>query len=70
MAPDFLRQVCYNNHMKKIENRHTETSFAIFIGIIVVVSLIFCLVGIYLYQNNGTVNLDRSLPRYLTSEEE
>jgi hypothetical protein len=47
------------------DNSHRETNFAIFICLTVVIALILCSVGLAIYQNNGTVELDRSLPKYL-----
>jgi hypothetical protein len=54
--------------MNEVENPHSETHFAVFICIVVAVAIIISLVGIYVYQHDGTVDLDRSLPRYMNAD--
>jgi hypothetical protein len=53
--------------MKEKENTYQEARFAIFICIVVGVAIIISLIGIFVYQHDGTVDLDRSLPRYINA---
>lgn len=48
------------------QEQHDDKKFWWFILLVVIVAVTICTVSVWLYQADGTVNLDRSLPKYIS----